>query len=100
LNGVFAPSLVANDLISARDDRMTIEQVKAAYEAQPFQPFNLHLADGRHVPVLSREFMVAAPSGRTIIVYQPDDSFNIVDLLLVTDLEFRPAKNGRRKRGA
>ena len=28
-----------------------------------------------------------SPSGRTMIVYQPDDSFNIVDLLLVTDLE-------------
>ena len=30
-----------------------------------------------------------SPSGRTIIVYQPDDSSNIIDLLLVTDLEVK-----------
>jgi hypothetical protein len=30
---------------------MTIEQVRNLYNAQPFQPFVIHLADGRHVPV-------------------------------------------------
>ncbi len=76
---------------------MTIEQLKQAYEATPFRPFILHLADGRQLTVRSREFMAAAPSGRTIIVYQPDDSYNVIDLLLVTDLEF---KNGRRRASA
>ena len=66
---------------------MTIEQVRNVYNAQPFQPFLIHLADGRQIPVRHREFILPAPSGRTMIVYQPDDSFNIVDLLLVTDLE-------------
>jgi hypothetical protein len=42
--------------------------------------------------------MASSPSGRTIIVYQPDDSFNVIDLLLVTDLEFKPARNGSGKR--
>ena len=69
---------------------MTIDQVRTLYEAHPFRPFLLHLADGRAIPVLHHEFLASAPSGRTIIVYQPDDSFNIVDLLLVTDLEVRP----------
>ena len=49
-----------------------------------------------------REFIMVSPSSLTAIVYQLDDSFNIVDLLLVTDLEVMPegeAKpNGRRKR--
>ncbi len=66
---------------------MTIEQVRNVYNAQPFQPFVIHLADGRHVPVRHRDFIMPAPSGRTLIVYQPDDSFNMIDLLLVTDLE-------------
>src|SRR6266540_3590376 len=43
------------------------------------------------IPVLSREFMLAAPSGRTIVVVQPDDTLNIFDLLLVTDLEIKPS---------
>ena len=66
---------------------MTIEQLRNVYNAQPFQPFVIHLADGRSIPVRHRDFIMPAPSGRTVIVYQPDDSFNIVDLLLVTDLK-------------
>jgi hypothetical protein len=66
---------------------MTIEQVRNLYSSQPFQPLVIHLADGRHVPVRHRDFIMPAPSGRTMIVYQSDDSFNIIDLLLVTDLE-------------
>lgn len=80
--------------------KMTIEKIKTLYEAQPFHPFVIHLADGRGIPVLSREFMAAAPSGRTVIVYQPDDSHNIIDLLLVTDLEIKPAENGGKRKRA
>ena len=77
---------------------MTIEQLRNVYDAQPFQPFIIHLADGRSVPVHHREFIMSVPSGRTIIVAQPDDTFNIIDLLLVTDLELKPAANGPRKK--
>jgi hypothetical protein len=77
---------------------MTIEQLRSAYEAQPFEPFVIHLADGRQLPVKSREFIFTAPNGRTIVVCQPDSTLNIVDLLLVTDLEMRPSTNGSPKR--
>lgn len=70
---------------------MTIEQVRLLYGVQPFRPFTLHLADGRGIAVHHRDFIASAPSGRTMIVYQPDDSFNIIDLLLVTDVEVKPA---------
>jgi hypothetical protein len=71
---------------------MTITALKQLVETDPFQPFNIRLADGRHVPVQHREFLMTSPSGRTAIVYQPDDSFNVIDLLLVTDLEVK--RNG------
>jgi hypothetical protein len=70
---------------------MTIERIRDAYDKKPFQPFVIHLADGRAIPVLHREFMMAAPSGRTVVVQQPDDTLNIIELLLVTDLELKPA---------
>ena len=35
---------------------------------------------------------------RTISVYQPDDTLNVIDLLLVTDLEIKPTTNGSSKR--
>jgi hypothetical protein len=77
---------------------MTIEQLRAAYSAQPFRPFAMRLAEGREIPVYHREFMLTVPSGRTVVVCQPDDTVNIIDLLLVTDLEFKPLSNGGRKR--
>lgn len=68
---------------------MMIEQLRSFYDAQPCQPFMIHLADGRQIPARSRESMASAPSGRTVIVYQSDDRWNVVDLLL-TDLEAMP----------
>jgi hypothetical protein len=77
---------------------MTIEQLRALHDAQPFRPFVIHLADGREIPVHHREFVMTVPSGRTLVVAQPDDTLNIVDLLLVTDLEIKPVANGAGKR--
>jgi hypothetical protein len=77
---------------------MTIEQLRTYRDAQPFQPFIIRLADGRQIPVSHREFIMPSPSGRTVLVYQPDDTLNVVDLLLVTDLEIKPRRNGSKKR--
>lgn len=77
---------------------MTIERLQDLYKAEPFRPFVLHLADGREIPVHHREFIMSVPSGRTIVVVQPDDSLNIIDLLLVTDVELKRATNGKRRR--
>lgn len=76
---------------------MTIEQVKQLYNSAPFKPFIIHLADGRRVPVKHREFMATLPSSRTIVVYEQDDSFNIIDLLLVTSLEVKNGKTSKRR---
>lgn len=46
------------------------------------------------IPVHHRELILAVPSGRTLIVVQPDDSMNIIDLLLVTDVEIKRGRNG------
>lgn len=77
---------------------MTIEQIREFYNAQPFRPFVIHLADGREIPVHLREYTMAAPSGRTLNAYQSDDTLNVIDLLLVTDLEVKKLANGSRKR--
>lgn len=76
---------------------MTIEQIKRLYDAQPFQPFVIHLASGRTVEVPHREFMWTAPTGRTIVVALPDESVDIIDLLLVRDVVRLPSTNGSKK---
>jgi len=75
---------------------MTSERIRDLLRAEPFQKFILHLADGRHIPVVHREFMAVGPSGRTATVHQPDDSLNMVDLRLVTDLEMMRDKPENR----
>ncbi len=40
-----------------------------------------------------------SPAGRTIVVFGPEDQMSIVDLLLVTRLEFAKAgANGRKRK--
>jgi hypothetical protein len=69
---------------------MTIEAVRKHYDAQPFIPFEIHLADGRVFPVAHREFLALGPTGRTVAVAQPgDDSFDILDVRLVTGLHVK-----------
>jgi hypothetical protein len=77
---------------------MTIEQIKKLYNAKPFQPLVIHLADGREVPVVHRDFIMAVPSGRILVVALPDDTVDLIDLLLVTDVEVRTGGNGSRRR--
>jgi len=77
---------------------MATDQLRDLWKAQPFRPFVIHLADGRQVKVVHPDFLSRSPSGRSIIVYQPDESFNVIDLLLVTDLEVSANGRGRRRR--
>jgi len=70
--------------------QVTLEQFRRMLKAQPFQPFTFHLADGREMHVPHREFAMMSSSGRTVVISQPDDTFEIIDLLLVIGLESRP----------
>jgi len=74
---------------------MTVEQLKNVLHAQPFRPFTIHMGDGRVFFVKHRDFISRSPSGRTLIVHGDDDSFSVLDMLLVTELEVHPpAKPG------
>ena len=74
---------------------MTIQQLRAAHKATPFRPFKVHMADGRHFHVPHPDFLSMSPSGRTIIVYQENEDFSILDLLLMTEIEMTPANTAR-----
>ena len=74
---------------------MTVEQLRVFHRATPFKPFEIYLADGRILDVNHPEGLAMTPSGRTISVAMPDDTLQIVDLLLVTSL--KPLPNGGKK---
>jgi len=76
---------------------MTIDQLRWLHQAKPFQPFDIHLADGRSFPVDHPEFLSQSPGGRTIGVGVAGGTIEIIDLLLVTSL--RPRANNSHRRG-
>jgi hypothetical protein len=79
---------------------MTIEQLRRMHQARPFHPFDVHLADGRSLPVAHPEFLALTPPGRTIAIGLADGTIEIVDLLLVTSLKPRANGRARGKRSA
>jgi hypothetical protein len=80
-----------------RSRRVTIDELRKAYAARPFRPFVLHLADGREIRVRHPEFLAMAPTGRIISVTE-GEGFHVIDMFLVTDLEFRGRESSSRRR--
>jgi hypothetical protein len=85
------------EFVRDRIPRMTIEQLRAMHRAQPFVPFDIHLADGRALTVAHPENLAFAGGGRCVGVGRSDGVIETVDLLLVTSLE--PHGNGSPRRG-
>jgi hypothetical protein len=76
---------------------MTIERFLETVSRNPFRPFTIHLADGERIRVVGREFVASSPSGRTVVVFDPEDRMSIIDLLLVTKLELETVSNGHKR---
>jgi hypothetical protein len=64
---------------------MDLTGIREALRKEPFQPFSMRLADGRSLPVRHPEFV--AVGRRRIIVIADDDSWSIVEPLLVVSLD-------------
>jgi hypothetical protein len=78
---------------------MTIERLRELYRAEPFHPFTICLADGQRLEIPHREFIAWEPQGRTVSVFQPDNSHHFIDLLLVTDLVRNQPESANRENG-
>jgi hypothetical protein len=65
---------------------MDIQGLREAVRRQPFQPFSVRLADGRSLPVPHPEFVAIGP--RRIIVVAEDNSWSVVEPLMVVSLDY------------
>jgi len=74
---------------------MTIQQLRAAQKTAPFRPFTVHMADGRDFHVPHPDFLSMSPTGRTVIIYQENDEFSILDLPLMTEIQTVPSASSR-----
>ncbi|TWT42207.1 hypothetical protein RAS1_33370 [Phycisphaerae bacterium RAS1] len=78
---------------------MNIESIVEVLHAQPFKPFRLHLSSGRSLEVHHRDFIARSPAGRSVIVYKPDESFEVVDLRLIESVEVGNGHSARAEGG-
>lgn len=69
---------------------MTVDQLKATRDAVPFRPFIIHLTDGRAYRIPHRDYLSISPTGRTVLVYGPEEAYSILDVMLVTELYVEP----------
>ena len=68
---------------------MNIELVRVALHNQPFQPFDLRLADGRSLHVPHPDF-VAVSSRRVVVIDPKDQGMSILEPLLLVSIEIPP----------
>jgi hypothetical protein len=73
---------------------MSADELRKCIVASPFRPFTLNIGDGRRIPVMGQDFILMAPEkGRTVVVYQRNDDFDILDTMLITGVSFESATN-------
>lgn len=58
----------------------------------PFSPFEIHLADGRSVTVLTPDHIMISPTNDEFAVYGRDGSLKVIDGKLVTSINRKPRK--------
>jgi hypothetical protein len=71
---------------------MTTEQFRATLHQQPFRPFTIHMADGRAFDVPHPDFVALSRTGQSVIVFQNDENYSVLDLLLMSEIQ---VTNGR-----
>jgi hypothetical protein len=73
---------------------VSVDELRKNIIASPFRPFTLNIADGRRIPVTGRDFILVPPEkGRTVVVYQRNGEYDLLDALLITGVSFEPAAN-------
>ncbi|MFH1717505.1 MAG: hypothetical protein ABIF19_09165 [Planctomycetota bacterium] len=63
---------------------MDLKYIRKALRRQPFEPFSISLADGRSLAVPHPEMV--AVGKRRVIVVEPDDSWSVVEPLLIVSV--------------
>ena len=63
---------------------MKTETIRDLRDKHPFQPFSLHMADGRVVLVATPDHIFISPSNDEFVVYSPEGHLQILDAALVT----------------
>ena len=75
---------------------MDLKEIREALGRQPFEPFSISLADGRSLAVPHPEMV--AVGKRRIIVVEADDSWSVIEPLLIVSLDYNGKNRPRTRR--
>jgi len=70
---------------------MDLAGIREALHRQPFASFSIRLTDGRALPVPHPDFI--AVGNRRIVVLAQDDSWCVVEPLLIVSLDFNGVRS-------
>jgi hypothetical protein len=68
---------------------MTSDAIRKALHSN--LPFKVRTADGKTLEVPHQDFAALSPSGRTLVVMTPDDTWEALDVFLISALETQMA---------
>lgn len=77
---------------------MNAQAIKDAADIKPFRRFALRAGDGREYVVKSPEMIYFIPGGRTIIVSQGEEEFDMLDSILISSLHYKRVSAEKSKR--
>ena len=72
---------------------MDLQGIRDALRRRPFETFSIRLADGRDLVVTHPEAI--ALGQRRVIVVLPDDSWSVIEPLLVVSLDYDSGESSR-----
>jgi hypothetical protein len=78
---------------------MTSEQIREALRARPFRSFILKTTGGREYVIDHPELAILSQSGRTMSIATPEDTFAILDVLMIESINVVSNGQGRRGKG-
>ncbi len=69
---------------------MEASKLREAANRAPFRKFTVNLADGRRVVVEHRAFISISPEGRSCVVWDENDSMELIDVRLIQSVTVAP----------
>ena len=66
---------------------MTTKTIQKAVSQRPFRPFTLRLANGQRIRITEQERVAVHPEGKTLILFERDGGYRIVDIPLIAELQ-------------
>ena len=74
---------------------MNYSTLKEIRDKNPFQPFTMHVSDGRNAHIPHPDFLAFSPDKHTVIAFTQEGGARLLDITQITELDM--SRPGRRK---